>query len=339
MAEFSLNAMSAEPAHGLLCLLIGQAQVDRASCLHVFIDWQDMCTRVQSCIPAPVDYAQQAWAEGEQAWPGGLVMRESGEFACVRPVFPQPHDGPRATQATHWAWVAFPRMPMIVGRAVAGEVRRLCGMHREGTCGQFRLRLERSQVSGSIESPFVDDLRLFFGSARPQIRPKTGRQFTELGLQPPPGVEVIPEVWIGAVSSREESAHRWLGEYPYAEVHELVCRGLISKARTVKLVQNRATGNVEVSYVGARVANAGPSPDYKVRGLLFFDEMCKLAGLSFLRRRRGTLRISVNGQERVSQVERSGKSQLAIYLRPAKSTGGAAGEVVAKPRLEPEREH
>jgi hypothetical protein len=90
-----------------------------------------------------------------------------------------------ASPAGERVWYEMVPPPVGIAPRFFERLRWYAGLRPGATKGRLSIRLDGQDLFAPVIAPCPDDIRIFFGSERPPIRPKLGRHFDELGLPRP----------------------------------------------------------------------------------------------------------------------------------------------------------
>jgi hypothetical protein len=170
---------SRRPLELLLRYVLLQAMADRAWGIHFFYDEDDSCIRMLYCLALPGDRTHGPLT------PSQLPLDDPRPAAIGLPAEELVQPDP-TNPAYERVWYEMVPPPVGVAPRLFPLLRWYGHLEAGATEGKLAIRLERRDVSATVVAPRPEDLRIFFGSEHPAIRPKLKRHFEELGL-PYPG--------------------------------------------------------------------------------------------------------------------------------------------------------
>lgn len=149
----------------LIAAILLQATHDRVLAVHLFRNDEEQlemlyCLAVPPELPATSAATDCAAAMIEPDWP--RPPDASWPRTWFEMVAPPPDTAARLFERLHW----------------------YAGLRSGMTAGTLWLLLEGRDLAAAMAAPRPDDIRIYFGSEHPPIRPKLARQFAELGLTP-----------------------------------------------------------------------------------------------------------------------------------------------------------
>ena len=121
-------------SQNVVCLVAAQAAEDRATCVHLFLDTQDDCVRIQELVRRPDNYVARAWSRP--------VRTENGRFEWELGAPLSPDRQPTGAMAAEdtYVWAEMAPVPALLWNPIVRTIRR---------------RTIRSGVRGDTELHFI----------------------------------------------------------------------------------------------------------------------------------------------------------------------------------------
>lgn len=157
------DGRSIPPIDRLIAVILLQAAHDRALAIHLFRNDEGRLEMFYCLAIPPTLPHDGACSAPETPWPDWLRPPDASWLRTwFEMVAPPPEAAARLFERLHW----------------------YAGMRSGVTSGTLRLRFDGRDLTAAVAAPRPDDVRIYFGSERPPIRPQLERQSAQLGRPP-----------------------------------------------------------------------------------------------------------------------------------------------------------